>query len=244
GRLGEAAMPALAAVASLVPPASRKKGLVNGLKRLVQGAADAPASIGHYRWMTYLGARGKARLYDAGFRDALARSDVYRPVREVLSRFGGDDALNRQLYADLVVWLADDILVKVDRMSMATSLETRAPFLDTEVMELAFSMPGSLKMRGGQRKWVLKEAMRGVLPDRILTRRKEGFSIPIKQWLRGELQPMMRTLLAPERIRSRGLFAPAEVARLMDEHVAGRHNHAHTLFPLMVFERWAQAHLD
>ena len=69
-------------------------------------------------------------------------------------------------------------------MSMATSLETRAPFLDADVMELAFSMPGHLKIRNGERKWILKQAMRGILPDRILTRRKEGFSIPMKNWLR------------------------------------------------------------
>jgi asparagine synthase (glutamine-hydrolysing) len=133
--------------------------------------------------------------------------------------------------------------VKVDRMSMATSLETRAPFLDADVMELAFSMPGSLKIRDGERKWILKRAMRGLLPARILSRKKEGFSIPMKNWLRRELQPLMRTLLAPERVAARGLFEPAEVSRLVESHVAGRENHAHTLFPLMVLERWCQEHL-
>jgi asparagine synthase (glutamine-hydrolysing) len=128
-------------------------------------------------------------------------------------------------------------------MSMATSLETRAPFLDTAVMELALSMPGDLKIRGGERKWILKQAMKGILPDRILTRRKEGFSIPMKNWLRTDLAPLMQSLLSPERVRSRGLFEPAEVQRRIAEHLAGRENHAHTLFSLMVFERWAQAHL-
>ena len=170
-------------------------------------------------------------------------SDVYQPVREVLRHAGGDDALNRQLYADLMIYLASDILVKVDRMAMATSLETRAPFLDVDVMELAFSMPGHLKIRDGQRKWVLKRAMRGLLPERILHRKKQGFSIPLKNWLRVELQPLMRELLSPARVARRGLFAPAEVQALIDAHVAGRENHAHTLFPLMVFERWATAHL-
>ena len=129
-------------------------------------------------------------------------------------------------------------------MSMATSLETRAPFLDVDVMELAFSMPGSLKIRNGERKWILKRAMRGVLPDRILHRKKEGFSIPMKNWLRRELEPLMRSLLANQRVAARGLFEPAEVSRLVDAHVAGRENHAHTIFPLMVFERWCQAHLQ
>jgi asparagine synthase (glutamine-hydrolysing) len=190
-----------------------------------------------------LSPRAKQRLYTAQLRNALSRSDVYAPVRDALARYGHGDLTNRQFYADLSLYLADDILVKVDRMSMATSLETRAPFLDADVMELAFSMAGDLKIRGGERKRILKRAMRGVLPDRILTRRKEGFSIPMKNWLRRELQPLMRTLLAPERVAARGLFEPAEVTRLVDDHVAGRENHAHTLFPLMVFERWCQAHL-
>jgi asparagine synthase (glutamine-hydrolysing) len=85
--------------------------------------------------------------------------------------------------------------------------------------------------------------MRDVLPESILNRRKEGFSIPMKNWLRKELQPLMRELLSPDRIARRGLFDPEAVTALMDAHTAGKENHAHTLFPLMVFERWAAEHL-
>ena len=85
--------------------------------------------------------------------------------------------------------------------------------------------------------------MKDVLPESILNRKKEGFSIPMKNWLRRELQPLMRDLLAPQRIERRGLFDSSVVAQLMDEHTTGKENHAHTLFPLMVFERWAEAHL-
>jgi asparagine synthase (glutamine-hydrolysing) len=243
GWMGDALMPALAGVAAALPPTEKKKGLVNKVKRFSAGAATAPADLGHYRWMVYLSARDKARLYNAGLRDALDGVDAYAPVREALGRYGHDDQLNRQLYADLSLYLADDILVKVDRMSMATSLETRAPFLDGDLMELAFSMPGHLKIRNGERKWILKQAMKDVLPDSILNRRKEGFSIPMKNWLRKELQPLMRDLLSPERVKSRGLFNPQVVADLMEAHTAGKENHAHTLFPLMVFERWATEHL-
>jgi asparagine synthase (glutamine-hydrolysing) len=243
GWMGEALIPAIAGVAAALPPTGKKKGLVNKVKRFSAGAATAPADLGHYRWMVYLGSRAKSRLYNAGLREALRATDVYAPVRDALGRFGQDDVLNRQLYADLSLYLADDILVKVDRMSMATSLETRAPFLDGDLMELAFSMPGHLKIRHGERKWILKQAMRGILPDAILTRRKEGFSIPMKNWLRRELEPLMRDLLASERVVRRGLFDPKEVNALVDAHVAGRENHAHTLFPLMVFERWATEHL-
>ena len=243
GWMGDALMPALAGVASALPPTEKKKGLVNKVKRFSAGAAGAPADLGHYRWMVYLSAKDKARLYRSGLRDALGAHDVYAPVREALGRFGQDDLLNRQLYADLSLYLADDILVKVDRMSMATSLETRAPFLDGDLMELAFSMPGHLKIRNGERKWILKQAMKDVLPESVLNRKKEGFSIPMKNWLRRELQPLMRDLLSRERLTRRGLFDAEVVDELMGEHVAGKENHAHTLFPLMVFERWADEHL-
>jgi asparagine synthase (glutamine-hydrolysing) len=241
--MGDSLLPAAAAIASALPPTEKKKGLVNKFKRFTLGATQAPRDLGHYRWMVYLSPRAKKQLYTSTLQSALIDSDVYAPVRATLERYGHSDLTNRQLYADLALYLADDILVKVDRMSMATSLETRAPFLDADVMELAFSMPGHLKLRNGERKWILKRAMRGVLPERILTRRKEGFSIPMKNWLRRELQPLMRSLLAPDRVAARGLFEPAEVTRLIEDHVAGRENHAHTLFPLMVFERWCEAHL-
>jgi asparagine synthase (glutamine-hydrolysing) len=224
-----------------LPPSEKKKGLVNKTRRFLQGLAEAPADIGHYRWMTFLGPAARARLYTSRLREAIAGTDVYAPVREALGAVGAQDALNRQLYADLQIYLADDILVKVDRMSMATSLETRAPFLDLDVMELACSMRGTLKIRGRERKYLLKRAMAGLLPPRILTRRKEGFSIPMKNWLRRELAGPLEALL--DATAARGFFEPAELRRLLAEHRAGRENHAHLLFSLMVFERWAQEFL-
>jgi len=229
---------------SSFPPTESKKGLVNKVRRFVQGLAHGPAEIGHYRWMTFLGPAAKKRLYGPALQSALMGSDVYAPIRDRLRGVSADDWLNRQLYADLSIYLSDDILVKVDRMSMATSLETRAPFLDVDVMELAFSFPGRLKLRGSDRKYVLKRALDGMVPPRVLTRRKEGFSIPMKNWLRGELAPLMRGLLSIERIDRRGLFSPSAVASLVKEHLAGRENHAHVLFGLMVFERWADSFLD
>ena len=244
GAVPRSAGRALAALASLLPPSEKKKGLVNRLKRFTAGLADAPPDIAHYRWMTYLSPAAKRRLYTPALRDALVGSDVYQPVRDALRGSGTDDLLNRQLYTDLSIYLADDILVKVDRMSMAASLETRAPFLDVDVMELAFSMPGRLKMRGRERKLVLKHALADVLPASILERSKEGFSIPMKNWLKRDLAPLMRDLLAPERLRRRGWVEPGAVAARIAEHTAGRENHAHLLFSLMVLERWAQAFLD
>ena len=238
------ALRALAAAAAHLPPRERKKGLVNKLKRFTAGIAEAPADIGHYRWMTYVSPETKRVLYTPALRDALSRAESYRPVRDALGAFGGDDLLNRQLYADLRIYLADDILVKVDRMSMAASLETRAPFLDVDVIELACSMPGHLKVRGAERKFILKRAFADRLPGSILRRPKEGFSIPMKNWLKRELAPLMHDLLSPERLARRGWIEPGAVAGRIAEHTAGRENHAHVLFSLMVLERWAQATID
>jgi asparagine synthase (glutamine-hydrolysing) len=244
GRLAPAALVrALHAALEHLPPSSQKKGLVNKTQRFFAGLAGAPGDIAQYRWMTFMSPESRQRLYSRRFQDALISSDVHQPVREALAGWRTPDALNRQLYADLRIYLADDILVKVDRMSMATSLETRAPFLDADVMELAFSMSGDLKIRGGERKFVLKEALRDIVPGRILLRRKEGFSIPMKNWLRQELAPLMDRLLAPDRIEARGMFEPGEVGRLVAEHREGRANHAHVLFSMMVFERWAEGFL-
>ena len=240
----DAAMPLVAGLTAMVPPSEKKKGFVNKLRRFTRGMAAAPRSIAQYRWMTFLDVGAKRRLYTPALQTALVDSDVYGPIRRHLRGAHTDDLLNRQLYTDLQVYLADDILVKVDRMSMATSLETRAPFLDVEVMELAFSMPGHLKIRGGERKYVLKKAMKHLLPDSVLTRAKEGFSIPMKHWLRREWAPLMRDLLGPDCVGRRGWLDPAEVTRRVDDHMAGTENHAHLLFSLMVLERWAQAFLD
>lgn len=224
-----------------VPPSEKKKGFINKMKRFLDGATSSP-ELEHYRWLSYVSPEAKSRLYSRRFAEALGASDATRPV---LAKLGEprDDFLNRQLFADFKLFLSDDILVKVDRMSMATSLEARAPFLDKDVVELAFRMPGHLKLRGGTRKYALKKAMSGMLPERILHRRKEGFSIPMKNWLRTELSPLMNELLARERIENRGLFEWREVERLRREHVEGRANHAHQLFPMMVFERWAEEYL-
>jgi len=239
---GRTALRALAAVSELLPPTEKKKGIINKAKRFLAGAT-APAGLEHYRWLSYLGPEEKRALYSDDFLAGIASFDSGAAVLESLGS-PRQDLLNRQLYADFQIFLADDILVKVDRMSMATSLEARAPFLDRDVVELAFRIPGRLKLKGSTRKHILKQAMKGILPPSILHRRKEGFSIPMKNWLRHELRPLMRELLSEERIGRRGLFRWEAIERRVAEHLSGRANHAHQLFPLMVFERWAEEFLD
>jgi asparagine synthase (glutamine-hydrolysing) len=131
----------------------------------------------------------------------------------------------------------------MDRATMACGVEARAPFLDPELVALVCAMPSSLKLRRWTTKYVLKRALAGRLPDAILERRKQGFGVPIAQWLRGPLRPVLEQTLHPDRLRRVGLFAPAAVTRLVDEHLAGRSDHRKVLWQLLVFELWREAYL-
>ena len=128
-------------------------------------------------------------------------------------------------------------------MSMANSLEARTPFLDHRVVEFAAGLPSRLKLRGLGTKYLLKRSVATRLPQEILNRGKEGFSIPMKNWLREELRPMMEDVLSTRRIQQGGLFNPRYIQALKTQHLAGTANHAHLLWSLMVLEIWRGTYL-
>jgi asparagine synthase (glutamine-hydrolysing) len=134
--------------------------------------------------------------------------------------------------------MKDDVLVKVDRASMAASLEVRTPFLDTELATYVAALPTSFKVHGLSRKWLMKRALRGLVPQAILDRRKQGFALPVADWLRGPLRPLMRDLLSPDALRSAGILEPAPVERLMRAHEEGRADHRKQLWTLLMLELW------
>jgi asparagine synthase (glutamine-hydrolysing) len=226
-----------------IPPTVQKKGLINKAKRFIEGAA-LPSDLAHTRWMTFLTAADKSQLYSPELRRELKEVDAHAFIRRYLARAGIDDPLGEQLLLDLKTYLVDDILVKVDRMSMATALEVRVPFLDYRVVELAASIPSRLKLKGWTSKHVLKQAMGSLLPPSILHKKKEGFSIPMKNWLKDELRPLLLDALSPDRVRRRGYFNAVYIERLISEHLAGTQNHSHKLWPLVLFEIWHSIYLD
>jgi asparagine synthase (glutamine-hydrolysing) len=152
-----------------------------------------------------------------------------------MEQAGTDDALLQAQYVDLHTWLPGDILVKADRASMANSLEMRAPLLDHALVEWAGRLPASLKLHGREGKRVFKRAMERYLPREILYRRKQGFAEPLAdQFRRGAGR--IRERLLGERMLDSGLFEPGAIARLVDEHSAGRFDHSTPLWLLLVFE--------
>jgi asparagine synthase (glutamine-hydrolysing) len=229
-------------LADMLAPREEKKGLVNIFKRFVQGAR-LPGDLSHARWMIFLTEAERSRLLAADVGEQLAGRDPYDFLRRHALAAEGADEVNRSGYVDVKSYLTDDILVKVDRMSMAVSLEVRVPFLDHRIVELAFTLPPGQKIRGFHTKYMLKKTMSDLLPEAILHRDKQGFSIPIKNWIRGPLRPMMTDLLAEARLRREGFFNGAYVARLVDEHLRGEENHSHKLWALMVFESWYETYM-
>jgi asparagine synthase (glutamine-hydrolysing) len=229
------------AVAAL-KPRPVKKGLINKTKRFIEGA-EQPQVLGHARWRLFVGERERRRLFTP---EALAQivSPVAAHIAPLYERAVHRDPVNQRLYVDLKSYLCDNLLTKIDRMSMANSLEARVPYLDRELVELAFQVPGTFKVSGGKTKVLLKRAAARYVPRECVYRPKEGFSIPIKTWLNQSLLPVMEELLDSRRISQEGLFQANYVKELKDEHLAGRANHSHVLWSLMVFQAWRRRWLE
>jgi len=219
-----------------IRPTAAKKGIINKAKRFIEGAR-LPESLQHCRWRMFLDSDGLNRLLSGDARSAIDRPP-HAHIENLFDRAGDRSAVDRGLYVDVKSYLCDNILTKVDRMSMAVSLEARVPYLDKDLVELAFRIPHELKVKGKETKILLKEVAARRVPSRCVYRQKEGFSIPIKNWLRGQFRPLLEELLSYRRIREAGLFDPSVVHTLKDEHLSGKANHSHILWSLIVFEAW------
>jgi asparagine synthase (glutamine-hydrolysing) len=186
----------------------------------------------------------KRRLVSPDFRRALSGTDPFAGFARHFDRVRGLDALSQLLYVDLKTWLANDILVKVDRMSMACSLEVRAPLLDHKVIEFAATVPPDLKYRGRVSKYLLKRHLDGRVPRAALHRPKQGFEIPVAAWLRGELRPLAEEVVLSARAAGRGYLEPGRARALWDRHQSGIGDHSAQLWALLVLELWHRAFVD
>ena len=236
-RVGRVAA-ALRPLVDALPSSSGKVSLEYKAKRFAR-AAHLPPLERHHGWKEIFSPDARADLLDGG-RGATDPLDVYRAR---YAETEGADELARLQDVDIGIYLADDLLVKTDRASMAHSLEARVPFCDQQVAELALALPRRMKVRGLAKKRLLRQAVATLLPERIARAPKQGFSIPAAAWLRGDLEPFAREMLAPDRLRAQGFFDPGAVTRLLDAHVARREDLSRQIWGLLMFSLWHERYM-
>ena len=229
-------------VARAIPASSRAKTRLRKVRRLLEGLAET-LEFRYARWMMMFDESSRLSLYSDEFGDQLALANSDDPASLVHAALGvaaARDPATRAMVADLLMYLPNDLLAKVDHASMANSLECRGPFLDHRVVELALAMPVArkLRLRGGRSKVVLKEAFAELLPPAIQTRPKMGFGVPLDRWFRGELKDELRAVLLDPVALGRGLFREEVVRRMVEEHILGAKDHAYRLWGLLMLELW------
>jgi len=225
-------------LAAALPSSSRRVSFDYKAKRFTQGLGLPPLER-HHAWKEIFSADARAELLDRAHHAEATTSDPIDVLRARYVETEGCNELARLQDVDLGVLMVDDLLTRTDRASMAHSLEVRVPFLDPVVSSFAFGLPQRLKVRRFQKKRLLRQAVAPLIPPEIVNGTKRGFSIPAARWLRGELEPFARDVLAPSSLRRHGFFEPAAVTRVLDSHVSGRADLSRQLWGLISFTLWA-----
>ncbi|PWU20657.1 MAG: asparagine synthetase B, partial [Candidatus Rokuibacteriota bacterium] len=220
---------------SRLPVSHRKVSFDYKAKRFIQGAL-LPPERGHYAWKEVFSDEMKAHLYAANGHQTL--EDPFRVFERQFAKCRATGMLSRLQYVDQRVYLPDDILVKVDRTSMAHSLEARVPLLDHKLVEFAATIPPELMLKGLCKKYLLKRVMAHRLPRKILNRRKGGFNVPIPAWLRHELRDYVRDVLSEKRLREQGFFNPQYVQQLVRDHNELKADYSRNIWGLLIFALW------
>lgn len=231
------------AIAALLPGTKDLNGVVWRLKRFSQIAPLSP-ELRNAHWLCHFSTAMKSELYSDGFRRATEGLDSFEVLLGKYAEAEADNFTDRTLYADVSLYLADTLLVKMDIASMANSLEARSPFLDHELMEFAARLPDRLKLSRLRTKAILKDAFKDILPEEITGRKKMGFGVPLDYWFRNELKEMTYDILLGQRCTERGYFNKAYVKRILDEHVAGKWNWQYHIYNLLMLELWHRQFID
>ncbi len=224
-------------------PPGRLRGPRRNAMKLLRGI-DQPFMERYLTYCSYYRPEELSGLLSAELRSELGSHDALQRHRGYAAEGDGEEWLNRLLYLDMKTFLPCLNLAYTDRMSMAASTEVRVPLLDDEVVGLAGRIPPSLKLRGMTRKYVLKRAMQGVLPEAVIWRPKAGFGAPLRAWMGGGLRPLIDDCLSPATVRQRGLFDPAAVSGLVRDNEAGTADNALRIWALVVLELWQRTFVD
>jgi asparagine synthase (glutamine-hydrolysing) len=220
-----------------LPEPRNSSDLVDHMKRFARASSGSPAAR-YQDSMSSLPAAERLRLYSNEVRAHVDTASTAAVLTETFDGFRHGTSVDRALKTDLRWYLADDILTLTDRLSMWHSLELRVPYLDHRFVEEVMSIPSAAKIRGLTLKHVLKQVAAKWLPAPVIRHRKQGFEAPMGRWLRGPLRELLQDVLGPAAVRAAGIFSPAEIERLKNEHLAGERKHSKILFSLLMFHLW------
>lgn len=217
--------------------------LGNKARRLLEGLPLGPA--GRYeRYMSWLDTSRRAELYTDDFGASVTDTPDPRVIPALWEQASGRDVIDIMLEVDVGSYLPGDLITKIDIATMAYALEARSPLLDHELMEFAASIPADLKVRGREKKWIFREALRGWIPDDILDRPKQGFSVPISEWLRTDLRPLLHDVLLDDATLERGYFRPDAVRSMLARHEHGAESESKPLWAMFMLELWQREFVD
>jgi asparagine synthase (glutamine-hydrolysing) len=222
-------------VVSKLPVSDRYLSIDFKLKRFLSGRG-LPVEVRHHRWLGSFSPEEQRRILSADRR--LDELDPYEPARTLYNRNDARSLYNKVLYCDMNLYLEGGILTKVDRATMANSLEARVPLLNHRVVSYVLEIPYEFKLRLFRSKFLLKMLMRGKLPRSIVERRKHGFGFPLSRLLKGPLDPVVRAVLDPEKIRAQGIFDSSAIVEVLGYHRSGRYDLGKQIWTLMVFQAW------
>jgi asparagine synthase (glutamine-hydrolysing) len=227
----------------LIPSPETKRSRVKDVKRFLQ-AASLPRVERYLRWVSVFDAEAKQNLYSESFRQQTQDISAANLLDPWFSKANGSGIVDATLLTDIMTYLPNDLLVKVDIATMAVSLEARSPFLDHHVIEFAASLPEKFKLHGLTTKYLLKRMLKKLLPAENLDRRKMGFGVPIGHWFRGKLQPFLRETILSEKALNRGHFKPEAVKQMVELHARGERDYSQQLWTLLMLELWFQRFID
>ncbi len=240
-RLPDTAQQAIGGVVDRLPESTTYRGIARRAGRFVR-TAQLPLSERYLSWVRYTPAAWVTALL--GGQGEQTVQEHYASLLAGHEDAGGPAVVARLLDLNLRTYLPDDLLVKSDRCSMAASLEARSPFLDHHLLQFVAEIPVYLKLRRGTSKYILKRAFRGLLPDRIIDRKKHGFGVPVGAWFRGELADYARDTLLGKRAAGRGIFDVDAVRAMVEAHTSGQRDLGHALWTLLTFELWMRRYFD
>ncbi len=235
--------PIIGRLVDLLPSSELKRSRIRDIKRFLT-AAELPRTERFFRWVSAFDRPAKREMYTADFAAAVSENDPAREIETWLNASNGARTPDPLLLADLMTYLPNDLLVKVDIASMANSLEARSPFLDHKVIEFAASLPAGMKIRGVETKSLLKKVAARLVPKEVIYRQKMGFGVPIGKWFRTEMKEFVREVLLSERAMNRGIIRPEILRKYVDDHIEAKRDYAPRLWALMMLELWFQRFID